>query len=581
MTVDTRRCAVAKSPTGIRGLDDITRGGLPTGRPTLVCGSAGCGKTVLGMEFLVHGAVDYGEPGVFMSFEETLEDLAENFASLGYDLRALIAAEQLIVDRVWIERHEIEEVGAYDLEGLFIRLGYAIDKIGAKRVVLDTIEVLFSALGDQAVVRSELRRLFGWLKEKGVTAIITGERGDAALTRYGVEEYVSDCVISLSHVASGQIVTRRLRVVKYRGSVHGMDEYPFLIDEQGICVLPVTSAGLNHQVSDERISSGIPRLDAMLGGQGYFRGSSILVSGTVGCGKTSIASNFADAACHRGERCLTFLFEESPSQLMRNMRSIGLDLAPWVKSGLLRFHPARPSLFGLESHLSIMLKTIQDFRPDVVIVDPISAFSGNGSLFDIRAMLIRLIDHLKTEGITALLVNLTNGGGPLNQTDTEISSLIDTWLILRDIELNGERNRGLSVVKSRGMPHSNQIREFVLSAEGVELTDVYIGPGGVLAGTARRAQEAKEHADRVAAQWDLERQQALLDRKRQVMEVQIAALQAEVLANEAEAGRLSEGAKQRAANSVDERRTMAVSRSADAIASEPPDIGQTSEGVAL
>lgn len=557
-----------KSPTGIRGLDDITGGGLPAGRPTLVCGSAGCGKTLFAMEFLVHGAVQYGEPGVFMAFEETAEDLAQNVASLGFDLKALIADKKLVVDHVFIERSEIEDTGEYDLEGLFIRLGHAIDAIGARRVVLDTVEALFSGLPNQAILRAELRRLFRWLKDRGVTAIITGERGDGTLTRYGIEEYVSDCVLVLDQRVTEQLSTRRLRVAKYRGSVHGSNEYPFLIDEQGFSMLPVTSLGLDFEVSQERIPSGIARLDTMLGGTGYYRGSSILISGTAGCGKTSIAAHFADATCRRGERCLCFLFEESPGQLLRNMRSIGLDLQPWVTQGLLRYHAARPSLYGLEMHLAVTLKVINEFQPSVVIVDPISAFESAGNDFETKAMLIRLIDFLKVKGITVLMTNLTSGGAAPERTDAQISSLIDTWLLLRDIELNGERNRGMYVLKSRGMAHSNQIREFLLSSRGVELNDVYLGAGGVLTGSARLAQEARETAEQLLAAQEVEQQKAALERKRHALESQIAALRAEFDANEADAQRLIRQGELRENRLTQNGTAMAHSRRADVVVKE-------------
>jgi len=552
-----------KSPTGIRGLDEITGGGLPTGRPTLVCGSAGSGKTLLAMEFLVHGALLYKEPGVFMAFEESADDLTQNVASLGFDLKSLIAARKLVLDHVFIERNEIEESGEYDLEGLFIRLGHAIDSIGAKRVVLDTVETLFSGLANQAILRAELHRLFRWLKDKGITAIITGERGDGTLTRYGIEEYVSDCVIVLDHRVTEQTSTRRLRVAKYRGSVHGTNEYPFLIDEDGISVLPVTSLGLQNEVSDERIATGIARLDAMLGGKGYYRGSSVMVSGTAGSGKTSVSAYFADVTCRRGERCLSFLFEESPSQLIRNMRSIGLDLQPWVKKGLLRFHPARPSLYGLEMHLAVTLKAIIEFQPHVVIMDPISAFGTAPEDLDIKAMLIRLIDFIKGKGITVMLINLAVGGSAEGHTDAQVSSLIDTWLLLRDIEHNGERNRGMYILKSRGMPHSNQIREFRLTDHGVELTDVYVGPAGMLTGAAQQAQEARELADQLLIAQDMELQKMVLERKRAVVESQIAAARAEFAVSEAEAKRLSLQASQRKATLGMDREAMGVRRMVD------------------
>lgn len=516
-----------KAATGIAGLDEITAGGLPRGRPTLLCGSAGCGKTLLAMEFLVRGAVQYGEPGVFMAFEESAEELAQNVRSLGFDLDDLAAQNKLVIDYVHIERSEIEETGEYDLEGLFIRLGLAIDSIGAKRVVLDTIETLFGGLSNPAILRSELRRLFRWLKDKGVTTIITGERGDGSLTRQGLEEYVSDCVILLDHRVNDQLSTRRLRIVKYRGSHHGTNEYPFLIDESGISVLPITSMGLKHTASPERISTGVPRLDTMLGGEGYYRGSSILVSGTAGTGKTSLAAHFVDAACRRGERCLYFAFEESEQQMVRNMRSIGIDLARWIEKGLLRFHASRPTLHGLESHLVAIHKMVSDFKPRVVIVDPLSNFHSVGSTFAVKAMLLRLVDFLKSEQITAFFTSLTTGGSALEKTEVEVSSLIDTWILLRDLEAAGERNRGLYVLKSRGMAHSNQIREFGLTAKGFDLRDAYVGSEGVLTGSLREAQEARERAAEQTRKQDMERKRRDLMRKRKVLENQIAALQAE------------------------------------------------------
>ncbi|MBL7184618.1 MAG: circadian clock protein KaiC, partial [Anaerolineae bacterium] len=455
-----------RSPTGIQGFDEITGGGLPRGRPTLVCGSAGCGKTLLAMQFLVNGARQYDEPGVFMSFEETDQELIQNVTTLGWDLPQLIEQRKLLIDHVFIERAQIEETGEYNLEGLFLRLGYAIDSIGAKRVVLDTVGALFGGFTNTAILRAELRRLFRWLKDKGVTAIITGEPGETTLTRYGLEEYVSDCVILLDHRMVEQMATRRLRVLKYRGSSHGSNEYPFLIGDEGISVLPITSLGLDYAVSTERISSGIPRLDAMMGGQGYYRGTSILVSGTAGTGKTSVATHFADGACRRGERCLYYAFEEATGQIVRNMRSIGLDLQPWVESGLLRFQAARPTLYGLEMHLATMHNLIQQFKPQIVVIDPISNLSVMATEEEVRSMLSRVVDFLKMNQITALFTNLTHAGGPLEATESAISSLMDTWILLRDIESGGERSRGLYVLKSRGMAHSNQIREFLLTNQG-------------------------------------------------------------------------------------------------------------------
>ena len=552
-----------KSPTGIVGLDELTGGGLPTGRPTLICGGPGCGKTLVAMEFIVRGATQYNENGVFMSYEENAEELAQNVSSLGFDLRQLVAQKKIGMDYVRIERGELEETGAYDLEGLFIRLGHAIDSIGAKRVVLDTIEALFAGLPNGAIVRAELRRLFRWLKEKGVTVIITGERGEGMLTRNGMEEYVSDCVILLDHRVMEQGTTRRLRVMKYRGSTHGTNEYPFLIDKDGVYVWPVTLMQSQHETSAERVSSGIEQLDFMLGGKGYYRGSTVLISGVAGTGKTSVAASFAHATCGRGERCLYFAFEESPAQIFRNMRSIGLDLERWVKQGQLQFHAVRPTYYGLEMHLAQTIKAATEFAPQAVIFDPISSLQSTGNPYHFKSMLVQLLDFLKMKGITALLTNLTTGGVAPDQTDANVSSLVDTWLLLRDLETNGERNRGLHVLKSRGMAHSNQIREFLLTNNGVNLTDVYVGPGGVLVGSARLAQEAREKAERVARQQDLERQQLALGRKEQLVKSQIAALQADLTAEQAENRRLLTKEQQLDKSEVVDRQAMARSRQAD------------------
>ncbi|HEY7156425.1 MAG TPA: circadian clock protein KaiC [Gemmataceae bacterium] len=555
-----------KVPTGIEGLDEITGGGLPRGRPTLVCGSAGCGKTLLAMEFLVRGATQFGEPGVFLAFEETAEELAQNVRSLDFDLADLAEQNKLLVDYVHVERSEIEETGEYDLEGLFIRLGHAIDSIGARRVVLDTIETLFGGLSNAAILRSELRRLFRWLKDKGVTAVITGERGDGTLTRQGLEEYVSDCVIVLDHRITEQLSTRRLRIVKYRGTTHGTNEYPFLIDATGISVLPVTSLGLRHEASSERISTGIPRLDAMLGGAGVYRGSSVLISGTAGTGKTSLAAHFADSTCRRGERCLYFAFEESESQMVRNMRSIGLDLTPWLKKGLLCFHATRPTAYGLEMHLATLHKLVNEFQPRAVIVDPITNFLKAGTASEAESMLMRLIDFLKAEQITALFTTLTQGDDAREQSQSGISSLIDTWLLLRDIELGGERNRGIYVLKSRGMAHSNQIREFLLTDHGVELKDVYVGPEGVLTGSLRLAQEAREQAAALSRQQEIERRQRDLERKRQALEAQLAALRGQFEAEEEELKLLIAQEQATATRMRQDQADMARSRKGDAAA---------------
>lgn len=555
--------ALAKSPTGIQGLDEVTEGGLPKGRPTLVCGSAGCGKTLLAIEFLVRGAVEQDEPGVFVAFEETEEELTKNVASLGFDLNDLVARKKILLDHVHLERNEIQETGEYDLEGLFIRLGYAIDSIGAKRVVLDTIESLFAGLSNHSLLRAELRRLFRWLKDKGVTTIITGERGEGTLTRQGLEEYVSDCVILLDHRLTEQISTRRLRIVKYRGSMHGTNEYPFLIDENGISVMPVTSLGLDHPASTERISTGIPRLDAMLGGKGYYRGSSILVSGTAGTGKTSVAAHFAEAACRRKERCLFFCFEESRSQILRNMRSIGMDLEPHVQSGLLHFITARPTLHGLETHLALILRTIQELKPGIVVMDPITNFLTVGTPGEAKSMLMRLVDFLKSGRITALVTSLTESADNMEQSEVGLSSLIDTWILLRDLESNGERNRGLYIIKARGLAHSNQIREFVLTDHGAELLDVYLGPEGILTGSARVAQEAQDRRTQSERRQEIERQRLGLQRKHETMEAQIAALQADLEAEEADMQKLLAQEDTRETGLLQDHLEMSRSRKAD------------------
>jgi len=552
-----------KTPTGIEGLDEITGGGLPQGRPTLVCGAAGCGKTLLAMEFLVRGAIQFDEPGVFVAFEERPDELVANVRSLGFDLDRLCDENRLVIDYVRVERSEIEETGEYDLEGLFVRLNHAIDSIGAKRVVIDTIETLFGGLSNVAILRSELRRLFRWLKDKGVTAIITGERGEGTLTRQGLEEYVSDCVIVLDHRVTEQLSTRRLRIVKYRGTTHGTNEYPFLIDRDGISVLPITSMGLTHSASDERISTGVPRLDTMLGDYGVYRGSSILISGTAGTGKTSLSAHFADATCRRGERCLYFAFEESQDQIVRNMRSIGLDLAPWLKKGLLQMHSSRPTAFGLEMHLATFQRTVKEFDPRVVIVDPITNLLEAGTGAETLSMLTRIIDFLKMKEITALFTSLTYAGSSQEQTSVGISSIIDTWLLVRDIEAAGERNRAIYVLKARGIAHSNQIREFLLTEHGIELRDVYVGPQGVLTGSSRLAQEAKEEADSVLRSQDIERRQRDLERKRSALEARIAALRAEFDQDRDEIERLiSQGEKAQTRLAAD-RREMGLSRKAD------------------
>jgi len=513
-----------KEPTGIPGFDEITYGGLPAGRPTLVCGGAGAGKTLFAMEFLVRGATLYGEPGVFMSFEESNEELATNVASLGFDLNQLEADKKLVLEYVFIERSEIEETGEYDLEALFLRLGHAIDSIGAKRIVLDTLEALFAALPNEAIIRAELRRLFRWLKDKGVTALITCERGDKRLTRYGLEEYVADCVILLDNRVENQISTRRMRIVKYRGTSHGTNEYPFLIDDKGFSVVPITSLGLAHKAPTEHISSGIPRLDTMLDGKGFYRGSSVLVSGTAGTGKSTIGAHFIDAACARGERALFFAFEESQDQIIRNMRSIGIDLEKFIKKGLLKFQNARPSTWGLEVHLAMIHKAISEFSPSVVVVDPITNFLSVGDPIETKSMLTRLIDFLKSQQVTAMFTSLTSGRHELEDSDVEVSSLMDAWLLVKNIEHNGERNRGLYILKARGIAHSNQVREFLLTDGGIQLVDAYVGAEGVLMGSARSSQVAREKATEVDRKLVMERKQRELRHKQELYEAQLVAL---------------------------------------------------------
>jgi circadian clock protein KaiC len=529
----------------------------------------------MSIEFLVRGAEEFGEPGVFLAFEETGEELAQNVRSLGFDLNSLCEQGKLAVDYVQVERSEIEEAGSYDLEGLFIRLDLAIRSVGAKRVVLDTLETLFGGLDNQATLRAEIRRLFRWLKDRGMTTIITGERGDGDLTRQGLEEYVSDCVILLDHRVNDALSTRRLRIIKYRGTTHGTNEYPFLIDASGISVLPITSLRLTHPASEERVSSGIAGLDEMLGGKGYYRGSSILVSGTSGTGKTSIAALFVDAACRRGERALYFSFEESEQQVVRNMRSIGTDLAPWIRKGVLTYHGTRPSLYGLEAHLVAIHRLVQEVRPQVLVIDPITAFLTSGAGSDVRGMAQRLVDFLKTEGITAMLTSLTSGGSPLEMSQAEISSIIDTWLMVRDVELGGERNRGLFVIKSRGMSHSNQIREFVLTDRGVNLIEVYSGPEGVLTGSLRQAQEVRERGEEAGRRDQVARVERELARRRRGIEAQIQALRDEFAELEEEARRVGVEEARRVTTVAEERQSMAARRGRNSNSQRPVRLGST------
>ncbi len=524
---DILNLQLAKCPTGIQGLDEITDGGLPQGRPTLICGSAGCGKTLFGVEFLVRGATQYGENGVLITFEETAAEITKNVASLGWNLNQLIAEGKILIDHIYLEASEIEETGEYDLEALFIRLGYAIKKIGAKRVLLDTIEVLFSGLGNANIVRSELRRLFHWLKDQGVTAIITGERGEQTLTRQGLEEYVSDCVIKLDQKTVEEIATRTIQIVKYRGSRHSNNEYPFLIEDNGISVLPITSLNLNHEVSAERISTGIPKLDEMFGGQGYYRGSSVLVTGRAGTGKTTLAGYFARATCLKGERCLYLATEESPQQILRNLNSIGLDLTPYVKQGLLQFDAVRPTNYNLEMRLFKIHRWVKEFQPSAIIVDPMSNLILSGSVMQTKSFFMRLIDYLKSKQITVFMANLTAGETNLDQENTEIgvSSLMDTWLELQTLKVNGERNRILYTLKSRGMMHSNQVREFIVTSQGVDLVEVYLGEGKFLTGTERINQAIAEQTASRKRKQSFEIKKRECDREKRLIQAQIDALQ--------------------------------------------------------
>jgi len=554
---------IQKAPTGIRGLDEISLGGLPRGRTTIICGGPGCGKTMLGIEFLVRGALEYDEPGVLMAFEETPEDSAKNVASLGFDIQDLADRKKLFLDYISVEPSEIAETGDYDLEGLFIRLDNAVETVGAKRVMFDTLEALFSSFSNETILRSEFRRLFRWLKERDLTAVITAEKGETTLTRYGLEEYVSDCVIALDHRVKDQISARRMRIVKYRGTKHGADEYPFLIDEQGMSILPLTSLQLEHKVSDERVSSGVQDLDQMLEGKGYYRGSSVLVSGTAGSGKTTLAASFAEATCRRGERCLYIGFEESADQITRNMKSVGIDLEPWIEKGLLYHDAWRPTQFGLEMHLLRIHKLVEKFQPAAVVIDPITNLVSVGSgEKEVESMLMRLLDFLKGRMITCVFVSLTGGGAALEKTEVGVSSLTDTWILLRDIELNGERNRCLYILKSRGMAHSNQLREFTMSNQGLKLIPAYVGLGGVLTGSSRVAQEAKERAAALAEEQENQRRQREMKLKRLNLEAQIATLQAELASAEKRIEEVVQEDEDRVQQVKQDRAELAKSRGA-------------------
>lgn len=552
--------SIAKSPTGISGFDDLTLGGLPTGRPTLVCGTAGCGKTLFAATFLVHGARELDEPGVFVSFEERPSDIIDNVASLGFDLDTLIDAGKVVIEHIEVDPSEVAEIGDFDLEGLFLRLELAIDSIGAKRVVLDTIESLFSAFTNQAVLRAEIRRLFDWLKDRGLTTVITGERGDGALTRQGLEEYVSDCVLLLDHRVQNQISTRRLRIVKYRGSSHGTNEYPFLIDQGGFSVLPVSSLGLNHRVFDERVSTGVPDLDAMMGGGGFHRGSSILISGVAGSGKSSLAASFVDAACKAGQKAVYFSFEESQEQTVRNMRSLGIDLGTHIAAGKLKYVAARPTFYSLEMHLALMLREVLSFHPDIFILDPLSAFTETGDRSEVHAMLLRIVDFLKSEGITGVLTHLTQSGQTVIETDSGLSSLMDAWILLLNRESNGEFNRELYLLKARGLSHSNQVREFVMSHDGIRLLLPYTGQGSALTGAARRVAEAEERRQEQRREMEAQKAQQMIEQRRRRTLAQIEILRSELDSDEAELRGLVETEAERRSQMEMEEAEMRRSR---------------------
>jgi circadian clock protein KaiC len=550
---------IIKAATGIDGFDDLTLGGLPQGRPTLVCGSAGCGKTLFASTFLVNGAREFDEPGVFVTFEERPRDIADNVASLGFELDALVAEKKIHIEHIAIDPSELAEVGDYDLEALFLRLELAVAEIGAKRIVLDTIESLFSAFQNPAILRAEIRRLFDWLKDRGLTAVITGERGDGTLTRQGLEEYVSDCVILLDHRVHNQVSTRRLRIVKYRGTAHGTNEYPFLIGEDGFSVLPVSSLGLEHKVHEDRISSGVPDLDAMLSGGGFHRGSSILLSGVAGSGKSSIGTTFLDASCRRGEQALYFSFEESEQQTVRNMRSIGIDLQPWIDTGMLRCFPARPTFYSLEMHLAIMLREIARFKPRLVVLDPISAFMDSGEQLEVQSMLLRMIDYLKSHGITGVFTHLAHSHTE-TQTDAGLSSLMDAWVLLLNREASGEFNRELYLLKARGIAHSNQVREFIMTDHGIHLIEPHLGENGALTGSARRAEEAKIRREEYHRVAEAKRLQAKVEQRRRRTQAQIEALNADLAADEIELRDLMQEETRFVAQAQSDREELSQSR---------------------
>jgi circadian clock protein KaiC len=561
---------VKKVPTGIRGFDELCAGGLPEGRVTLVCGGAGTGKTIFGMEVLARGAREFAAPGLLVSFDESARELAEDVSAFDFGHEDLVARKLLAVEVVRVGNAEPTAPGGYDLDALLGRLERSIASIGAKRIVLDAVDVIFDLLAGARMLRTEFARLLRGLKALGATVIVTCERGSGTFSRYGLEEYLADCVIALDQRVQEQIATRRLRIVKYRGSLHAKDEVPFTIDEHGLNLAPIASVGLDHTAVDERISMGVPRLDTMLGGQGVFRGSTVLISGVSGAGKTSIAAHALVAACGRGERCSYFAFEESSHQIMRNMRSIGLDLERWVRAGVLEFHVARPTSYGLERHFTNIEREIERAAPRVVVIDPISGFDVVGTQKEVHGMLTRLVDCLKRRGITAFLTSLAYAPpGAIESTSMGLSSIVDTWLLVQIVEGSGERNRALYVLKSRGMAHSNQVREFVFTDQGVDLVDVYVGTRGVLTGTARLTQAAKEQEEVRAAREAVARQRRELALKQRVLQARIAALEAELEATSQEAVQARTEQEERAALLLEQRRSIASLRHADEDARGP------------
>lgn len=518
---------LAKCPTGIEGLDTLTNGGLPRNRLTLICGSAGSGKTSLGIEFLVQGIIKYDEPGLFITFEEKPQEIIENAASIGFDLEDLINKKKLFIEYIPVQEEEVMQSGDYTLEALFIRFEQVITSIAVKRVTLDTLDSIFASLGNTPVLRAEIYRLFNWLKQKNITSLVTSEAGITTLSRNGLEEYISDCVISLRTNIVSEVLTRFLRVVKYRGSKHGTNEYPFLITDIGINLFPITSNYLNNIVSTEFVSTGVKELDEMMDNKGYYRGSTVLVTGTAGTGKSSLAAVFSNSICQTGERCIYFTFEEMINQILRNMSSVNLNLQQWIDKDLLKFYAYRSPTYGLETHLLTIQNVIKEFKPHAVIIDPITNFDLIGTELEIKSMMTRLIDFLKAQQITALFTSLATTIDPREQTEIGISSLIDSWLVLQNLEQAGERTRGITILKSRGIAHSNQIREFIITSNGIKLEKIYVGPNGILTGSARLDQEEQEKLHLLLQEKETLRRKKLLEHKKALLEAKIMALKSE------------------------------------------------------